>query len=36
VEETGHKSLLFFCALPIDWFQVRVTRSVCPKVRVGQ
>jgi hypothetical protein len=32
--ETGHKSLLVFCALPIDWFKVRVTHGVRPEIRV--
>jgi hypothetical protein len=36
MRRAGHKSLLVFCALPIDWFKVRVTPSVCPKVRVNQ
>jgi hypothetical protein len=36
LEEQGTKSLLVFCALPIDWFEVRVTRSVRPEVCVSQ
>jgi len=32
MRRTGHKSLLVFCALPVDWFEVRVTRSICPEV----
>jgi hypothetical protein len=34
MRRAGHKSLLVFCALPINWFEVRVTRRICPEVRV--
>ena len=35
-EENRAQKLLVFRALPIDWFEVRVTRSVNPEVRVNQ